>query len=145
MLGRSLLGLLVLWAAAALLVEVRGALTSWDARAEWREPAESWRLGTPQAARLERCLASARRLVPAGSVVAFAAPDEPRMNAFFATRWAAYLMPAHDVLARDDPAAGMMAEYVIAYGVPLQDPRLDPRIELVRQLPGCRLYRVRRP
>ena len=142
MLGRSLLGLLVLWAAAALLIEVRGALTSWDARAEWRGPAaESWRLGTPQAARLERCLAPARRLVPAGSVVAFAAPDKPRLNTLFATRWAAYLMPAHHVLAREDPAAGVMAGYVITYGVPLQ----NPGAELVRQLPGCRLYRVRRP
>jgi hypothetical protein len=141
MLRRSLLGLLVLWAAVALLAEVRGALTSWDARAEWRGPADRWRFGTPQVTRLERCLAPVRRLVPAGSIVAFATPDEPRLNAFFATRWAAYLMPAHHVLVREDPAAGVMAGYVVAYGVPLQ----DPRTELVRQLPGCRLYRVRRP
>src|SRR4051812_32589910 len=119
MLRRSLLGLLVLWTAAALLAEARGALTSWDARADWRRSAESWRFRTPQVAHLEQCLAPARRLVPAGSIVAFAGPDEPKGNAFFLTRWAAYLLPAHDVLAREDPAA-VMAGYVIAYGVPLQ-------------------------
>jgi hypothetical protein len=141
MFRRSLLGLLVLWSAAALLAEVRGALTSWDARADWRRPAESWRFGTPQVARLERCLAPARQLLPAGSIVAFVTADEPKGNALILTRWAAYLMPTHDVLAGKDPAAGMMAGYVVAYGVPLQ----DPETELVRWLPGCQLYRVRRP
>jgi|SRR6476661_6742859 len=145
MLRRSLLGLLVLWTAAALLAEVRGSLTSWDERAEWRQPAESWRFGAPQVTRLERCLAPVRRLVPAGSIVAFAGPDVPRGNAAFLARWAAYLMPAQDVLARDDPAAGAMAGYVVAYGVPLADPLEDPKTELVRQSPDCRLYRVRRP
>ncbi|MEA2601208.1 MAG: hypothetical protein QOF89_2200 [Acidobacteriota bacterium] len=144
MLRRSLLGLLVLWTAAALLAEVRGALTSWDARADWRTSAESWRFRTPQVAHLEQCLASARRLVPAGNIVAFAGPDEPKGSALFLTRWAAYLLPAHDVLAREDPAA-VMARYVITYGVPLQGPRQDQGIELVRRLPGCELYRVRRP
>ena len=141
MLRRSLLGLLVLWSAAALLAEMRGALTSWDNRADWRRPAEGWRFGAPQAARLERCLAPARRLLPKGSIVAFAAADEPKGNALLLKRWAAYLMPTHDVLAREDPAAGTMAGYVVAYGVPLH----DPGAELVQQLPGCRLYRVRRP
>lgn len=144
MLRRFLLGLLVLWAAAALLIEMRGALTSFDARGEWRQPAESWRFGTPQVARLEACLAPARRLVPRGSIVAFAGPDEPRGNAFFLTRWAAYLMPAHEILAREDPAAGVVAGYVIAYGVPLQDSWRE-RLERRAQLPGCDLYRVTHP
>ncbi len=144
MLRRSLLGLLVLWAAAALLAEVRGALTTFDARGEWLQPAASWRFGTPQVARLEACLAPARQRIPKGSIVAFAGPDEPRGNAFFVTRWAAYLMPAHEVLAREDPAASVVAGYVIAYGVPLQDP-WPRRLERWAQLPGCDLYRVIHP
>lgn len=141
MLRRSLLGLLVLWAAAALLVEARGALTTFDARAGWQQPAQGWRFGSPQVAQLEACLAPARQRIPQGSIVAFAGPDEPRGNAFFLTRWVAYLMPNHEVLAREDPAAGIVAGYVIAYDVPLQDPRLERQA----QLPGCDLYRVIHP
>ena len=100
-----------------------------------------WRFGTPRVARLEQCLTPVRRLLPAGSVVAFATLDRPRGNALLLSRWSAYLMPAHNVLGSTDPAAGAVAEYVVAYGVPIQ----NPQAELIRQLPGCRLYRVRRP
>ena len=137
MLKRFLLGLLVLWSGLALLAEARRAVTSWDDRAEWRSRPDNWRFGTPQVAALEACFAAARRLVPAGSLVAFAAPPEPPDTALLPVRWAAYLMPAQDVVAREDAAAGA-AQYVLARGAPLQDPGLTE----LRQLPGCVLYRV---
>jgi len=138
MLQRLLLGLLVLWAGVSLLAEVRRAATGWDARAEWRSRPDGWRFGTPQVAALEACFAAARRLVPPGSVVAYAAPPEPPDTALLPVRWAAYLMPAQDVPARDDAAAAALAQYVVAWGAPLQDPGLTE----LRQLPGCFLYRV---
>ena len=55
-------------------------------------------------------------------------------------RWAAYLMPAQDVPARDDAAAAAAAQYVVAWGAPLQDPGLTE----LRRLPGCILYQVNR-
>jgi hypothetical protein len=140
MLKRLLLGLLVLWAGVSLLGEVRGAATSWDARAEWNGQ-WGWRFGTPAVSSLERCLAPARRIVPPGSVVAFAAPGEPRDTALSHLRWAAYLMPAQNVLAHDDPAETIVAQYVIVWGAPLQAPGLTR----LRQLPGCTLYWVSRP
>ncbi len=140
MLRRFLLGLLVLWAAISLLAEARRAATGWDARAEWRSRPDNWRFGTPQVAALEACFAAARHLVPPGSVVAYAAPPEPPDTALLPVRWAAYLMPAQDLLARDDAAATALAQYVVAWGAPLQ----DPGITELRQLPGCVLYRVNR-
>ncbi|HEX3555421.1 MAG TPA: hypothetical protein VIA62_19535 [Thermoanaerobaculia bacterium] len=140
MLKRLLLGLLVLWSGLSLLAEARRAVTSWDDRGEWRSRPDNWRFGTPQVAALEACFAAARRLVPPGSLVAFATPPEPPDTALLPVRWAAYLMPAQDVLARDD-AAATAAQYVVAWGAPLQDPGLTG----IRQLPGCVLYRVNRP
>jgi hypothetical protein len=140
MLKRLVLGLLVLWAGAGLLSDLRSAVTTWDARDQWVRPQWSWRFGAPQVLRLERCTAAARRILPPGSVVAFAAPpDEPQGNAFFLQRWAAYLMPAHELVPVDDTSAPA-AEYLITYAVRIQNPRLT----LYRRLPGCRLYRVAR-
>ena len=139
MLKRFLLGLLVVWAAAGFLFELNGAVTGYDGR-EWASARWLLRLGAPEPARLERCLAPARRVIARGSAVAFASPDEPRGAAFFRWRWAAYLMPAHDVIQASDPAAARLAQYAIACGTRIEDPRL----EWVRDLPEGRLYRVLR-
>lgn len=140
MLKRLVLSLLVLWAGAGLLMEIHKALAEWDGR-EDQQPAWSLRLGGQQVTRLERCLARARQIIPPGSVVAFISPDEPKGVAFFRSRWAAYLMPAHHLVQPDDPSARGRAEYLIAFDLQAKEPGL----ERIRRLPGGRLYRVRRP
>jgi hypothetical protein len=123
-------------------MEIHKALSGWDGRREWAEPSWSFRFGAPQVDRLERCLARARQVIPAGSVVAFVSPDEPAGLgvAFYRWRWAAYLMPEHNLVQPGHPAAGK-AEYLIAYDIQAGEPGL----ELIRRLPGGRLFRVRRP
>lgn len=138
MLKRFLLGLLVLWSGVSLLGEARRALTSWDARAEWEAQPDAWRFSSPPVARLEACLDDARRLVPPGARIVFAAPDEPPDRALFATRWAAYLMPARNVFR---PGEGK-ARYVLSWRVPLAGPDLTG-VRPVRQLPGCFLYEAK--
>jgi hypothetical protein len=140
MLHRLLLTLLAAWAGAGFLLEVNRATTAYDAR-EQAPPRGLWQLGAPNPVRLERCLAPARRTIAPGSAIAFASPDRPPGAAFLRWRWAAYLMPAHDVIQADDPAAAGLAEYAIACGTRIESPRLEP----LRDLPGGRLYRVRRP
>jgi hypothetical protein len=144
MLKRLLLGLLVLWSGVSLLAEARRAVTSWDARADWEAWAGDWRLGSPPVARLEACLAGARRLVPGGNAVAFTIPGEPTGTAQFYVRWAAYLMPAHNVFGRHDPAAARAPRYVLSWREPLAEPELA-KLRLVRQLPGCFLYQASPP
>jgi hypothetical protein len=145
MLKRVLLGLLVLWSGVSLLAEARRAISSWDARDGWETRAEDWRPGSPPVARLEACLAGARRLVPGRSVVAFAASGEPPGPAQFYVRWAAYLMPAHNVFWRGDPAAaGAAPRYVLSWRKPLAGPELG-KLQLLRQLPGCFLYQASPP
>jgi hypothetical protein len=140
MLKRLLLGLLVLWAGVSLLGEARGALTSWDARSAWETQSDAWRLGSPPVARLKACLDAAGPLMPPGGKLVFAAPGEAQDRALFARRWAAYLMPARDVLG---PAEGT-ARYVLSWRLPLAGPELA-KARLVRQLPGCFLYEANRP
>ncbi len=139
MLRRLFLALLVAWACAAFLFEVNAAATAYDGRERAAPVPWLWRLGMPGPARLERCLAPARRAIAPGSAIAFAAPDEPPGAAFYHWRWAAYLMPAHDLIAANDPAV-RPAEYALACGTRIDDPRLEP----LADLPGGRLYRVRR-
>lgn len=142
MLMRFLLGLLVLWAGVSLLGEAGRAMTSWDGRAEWEAQPDAWRLGSPPVGRLKACLDAARRLVPPGGKVIFVTPGEPPDRALFARRWAAYLMPAHDVFGPGESTA----RYVLSWRVPLDGPELArpefAGIHPVRQLPGCILYEV---
>ncbi|HEV7786575.1 MAG TPA: hypothetical protein VGQ28_14610 [Thermoanaerobaculia bacterium] len=141
MLKRLLLGLLVLGSGISLLGEARRASTSWDARAEWELPRpDDWRLGSPPVARLESCLAAARRLVPAGGTVAFTTPAEPPESALLYMRWAAYLMPAQDVFRPGDAPA----RYVLSWRVPLAGPK-PATLRPARELPGCFLYEASRP
>src|SRR6185295_3013480 len=137
---RLLLGLLASWAAAGFRFEVNAAVTGYDGRETAAASPLLWRPGIPEISRLERCLAPALRVIGAGAAVAFASPDEPPGAASIRWRWAAYLMPAQDVIPANDPAA-RRAEYAIACGTRLEDPHLRP----LRNLPGGRLYRVRRP
>lgn len=140
---RLILGLALLWGGLGLLVEMSRALAGHDRREIWPEgPPESWRLGTPEPARLERCLAEVPKLVPAGSAIAFASAAPDRSARFFEWRWAAWLLPAYEVTPWQELPPGWPASLVVAWGgAPVQDPRL----ERVRSFPGCEIQRVRRP
>lgn len=136
---RLILGFLVVWAGFAFLAEVKEAVAGYDARSRmWLDPF-LWRLGMPQPEGLARCLAAADRKIPPGSRVVFSSPPGEQDAAFYRWRWAAYLLPAQHVIPPEQKDAGRLAEYFIAYGI-----RVDnPRIELIERLPGCRIYRVR--
>lgn len=142
MLRKAIPGLLLLWCVLSFSVETRKALEGWDRRSLSATGPSTWRLGNPQLERLTACLDDVRHRVPAGSVVAFASPDSQdaeQRSAFFRARWAAYLLPEHEVLSIEDPAAPREAEYAIDYRAGLNLPRL----ELVARLRGCRLFKVR--
>lgn len=142
MLRKPILGLLLLWCVLSFLTEMNNVLEGWDHRAHAARAPEAWRFGNPQLERLSTCLADVRERVPAGSVIAFASPEGQEIeerSAFFRARWAAWFLPAHEVLPIDDPAAPKKAEYVVDYRARLRLPRLEP----VAQLSGCRLFRVR--
>jgi hypothetical protein len=130
------LALLVAWAAGGFLLEMNRAVAGWDERERARGPM-AWRPGTRETGDLGRCLAAARRAIPAGSVVAFASCERPALR-FQRWRWAAYLMPEDDVVPAADPAAAL-ATWGVAYRTAIRDPRFTP----VRPLPDGWLYRVR--
>ena len=136
MLRKAILALLLLWCAVSFAAEMNEALGDWDARASLSRGPSTWRFGNPQLERLAACLDDVRARVPPGSFVAFASRPE---EAFFRARWAAWLLPEHEVLPLDDPSAPRVAEYVVDYRANLRLPRL----ELVAQLRGCRLFKVR--
>ena len=142
MLRKAIPALFLLWCTVSFSMEMSTALKEWDQRATSPRGPRSWRFGNLQLERLTACLDDVRGQVPPGSVVVFASPSVQETGeraAFFRTRWAAYLLPEHDVLPIDDPAAPQVAEYVIDYRAALDLPRL----ELLAQLRGCRLFKVR--
>jgi hypothetical protein len=142
MLRKAIPGLLLLWCSLSFAAEMRDTLEGWDGRLTSARGPRTWRFGNPQLVRLTACLDDVRRHVPPGSVIAFASTarqEEVEHNPFFRARWAAYLLPEHEVLSIDDPSARHVAEYVIDYRAGLDLPRL----EFVAQLRGCRLFKVR--
>jgi len=141
MLKRFFLALLAAWAGAGFLFELNRAVTGYDERDTAAASPLLWRPGLPEIVRLERCVAAAGRTIAPGTAVAFASPDVPPGAASIRCRWAAYWLPADDVIPVSDPAAARLAEYALACGTRLEDPRLTP----LRELPGGWLYRVRRP
>lgn len=139
---RLILVLFLAWSALAFLAELAETFAGFDRRQSERADPIRWRFGVRQVEVLEQCLAEARKEIPAGSVVAFASPasaDTAAAAEFYRWRWAAYLLPEHDVLAVSDPRAGELARYLIAHRRPID----HPRAEKVRQLTGCVLYRVK--
>lgn len=142
---RLILGLALLWGGLGLLVEMSRAVAEHDGReSRFVERPEHWRLDTPQPARLERCLAGVRQVVPPGSTIAFASGAPDRSARFFEWRWAAWLLPAYDVAPREDLPPGWPVSYAVVWGVQKGEAG-DPRYELVRGSPGCEVYRVGRP
>jgi hypothetical protein len=135
----------VAWAGIALASETGTALGWWDFR-QGNDLPSRWRLGMAPVDRLRQCLdgVAADGRVPRDSVVLLASPAGDRDPVFFRSRWAAYLLPRLQVVAPGDPRADAVASFLIAYHV---EPAPPPgaSLELVRQLAGGRLYRVRRP
>jgi len=141
---KLILGFALAWGLLALLRETGHALAEVDAREQNRESVPYWRLGTPQVEELDRCLALVRQRVPPGRVVAFASPPDEatpgEQSEFFRWRWAAYLLPAHEVAPLQGPDTGRLAEYLVTYQRDFENPRLV----LLAERPGCRLYQVRK-
>jgi hypothetical protein len=133
---RLLAGLALGWAAFCVAVETRGSLSYYMARGGNVSP-YLWRFGMAPVERLARCLAEARELMPAGSVVAFVSPDGPGDADFFRWRWAAYLLPDEDVVRWRD-AEGARAGFLITYRRQVDGTAL----RMLRQLHGGRLYRI---
>jgi len=132
---KILLGLALVWAGFALLVEMERAVSGYDLRERMQPAAVGWRCGIPQVVRLQRFLAAARPLLPPGARVAFTSPPATASELFFRHRWAAYLLPEVDLIPWEDPA-GSAAPYVLAYSYRLNGSRL----RLARRLPGGFLY-----
>lgn len=103
---RLVVGLLLAWSAALLAREATAAFSGWRDRRDRRSHPFVWRFDTPATNWLARCLASADAAAEPGSRIVLLAPKED----FFRGRWAAYLLPAHDVLAdrRELPAADLV-------------------------------------
>ena len=143
---KLILGFALAWGVFALLRETGEALVEVDAREEDQAAVPFWRLGTPQVRRLDRCLELVRQRVPPGHVVVFASPEDARpgdQHEFFRWRWAAYLLPHHDVAPLKGPDTGRLAEYLITYDRDIDNPRLEPLSEAT-ELPDCHLYAVKR-
>jgi hypothetical protein len=142
---KLILGFVLAWGVLSLLRETGSALAGLDGRAELRDDVTGWQLGTPPVERLDRCLDLVRRHVPPDRLVVFASSaDAGPDGEFFRWRWAAYLLPRHDLAPLRSPMpaeTARLAEYVLAYERTLAIPRL----EIVEERPGCRLYRVKPP
>ena len=136
---RLLIGFLLAWSAFAFLWELQETLETYDRRSVRQASHPGlWHFGTPQVEILQKCLAEARTLIPPGSVVVFTSPGPPDTD-FFRWRWAAYALPEYDVIQPVTPRASETARYLISHRLPIQLPRL----ELVKALTGCQLFRVK--
>jgi hypothetical protein len=142
-LRKVLLGFALAWGVFAFLRETGHTLSDLDNREETKDAVEDWRPGTPPVARLDRCLDLVRQRVPPGHVVVFASSADDvggPESEFFRWRWAAYLLPQYDVAPLHGADTGKLAEYLITFDRPLDNPRL----ETLAEIPGCRLSRVRK-
>jgi hypothetical protein len=144
---KLILGFVLAWGILSLLRETGRALADLDGRAGFRGDVAYWQLGTPPVERLDRCLDLVRRHVPPDRLVVFAsspdAGDAGPGSEFYRWRWAAYLLPRYDLALLQSPMPAetvRLAAYVLAYERTLEIPRL----EVLAERPGCRLYRVRK-
>jgi hypothetical protein len=140
-LRKLILGFVLAWSLLGFLYEVRDGLDGIDHRRDRPVAPELWHLGSSQTERLRTCLTAVREAVPAGSYVVFVSPPGPSEAEFYRWRWAAYLLPDLHVLPLDSPETPRLAQYLVDYRRRFEHPWLGE----MRQLPGCRLFTVRRP
>lgn len=137
--ARILVGALAVWSVAALAWQsYRSAQPWWTKPPQFRRGVWGWQFGTPPVQNLERLLRAAEGHIPAGSRVAF---QPPSINPELRFLWAAYLLPRHDVVLASDLAGRLET---VDYWLVQRARSDDPRLELVAELPGGALYRVRR-
>lgn len=134
---RLIVAALLAWAGVAFLAEVRHAFDEYDARdhfVAWHP--KLWRFGTLEPQRLERCLDRVARRVPPGGKIAFLSPDGTGDMSFFRWRWAAYFLPAYEVVPLVDEGPVGLPDAVVAF----DQGYADPRFALAERRRGCRLY-----
>jgi hypothetical protein len=137
--ARILVGGVAVWSVATLAWEAASVARPWRADApQLPRGVWAWQLQNPQVENLARLLRAAERHLPAGSRVAFEPPAIDPERRFL---WAAYLLPRHDVVLPADLAGRVET---VDYWLVQRARRDDPRLELVAELPGGALYRVRR-
>ncbi|HZI64177.1 MAG TPA: hypothetical protein VFE44_05305 [Thermoanaerobaculia bacterium] len=137
--ARILVGGLAVWSVAALAWEsYRAARPRWSDPPQFRRGVWAWQFRTPPVENLERLLRAAEGHLPVGSRVAF---EPPSISPELRFLWAAYLLPRHDVVLASDLAGRVET---VDYWLVQRARSDDARLELVAELPGGALYRVRR-
>jgi len=118
---------LVLWALAALTLQVLRWHDGRQFMARPKAPAETWRLGNLGAARLGRCLQAVGKRVPATYVTALAAPG--RADEAFLFAWAVYLLPERRLVLRADTPGDTDVDFVLSLGQGLTEATLRPVLD----------------
>jgi len=136
-LKRWILAAAVAWAAVGFLSELHGSLTRYDLRNDRPTLPALWHLGTRAPARLQACLAEVERRIPERTTVSILSPPGPAQAEFYRWRWAAYLLPRHDVIEEGSRGA-TPADYLVAFQRVAEDPELTP----IFATAACRLYRM---
>src|SRR5262245_46434757 len=88
-----LLVALLAWSAHALWFQARGARHDWRAGLLYHPSADYWRLGSPPAERIRRCVVGLDASIPAEDTVFLWDPADD----FYRWRWASYFLPAREV------------------------------------------------
>lgn len=136
-LKRWFLAAAVAWAAVGFLRELHGSLTRYDLRNDRPTSPALWHLGTRAPARLQACLAEVERRIPKRATVSILSPPGPAQAEFYRWRWAAYLLPRHDVIEEGSRGA-TRTDYLVAFQRVTESPELTP----IFATTGCRLYEV---
>jgi hypothetical protein len=137
-LKRGILAAGVVWCGFSLLAALHGSVSRYDLRNDRPTAPALWRLGTRAPARLQGCLAEVERRIPKTATVSVLSLPGPAEAEFYRWRWAAYLLPEHDVVLEDPPRLGYPRDYVVA----LQRKAEGEGLKLIYEHPGCRLYRA---
>jgi hypothetical protein len=140
LLARLLVGVGLVWGGVALEKETVGLISGWHERQRNAPPA-AWRFGSGPVERFCRLMAGAGQLLPADTVVLFVSPPGDQAAEFFRWRWAAYLLPEQNLTTLDFPDGRQLASHEIAFRREGVAPP-GTRLELVRQLPLGRVWRV---
>jgi hypothetical protein len=127
-------GAFLVWGLIGFARQTVSAVTAWRARASYSMPTSLWRFGSPQVDRFRRCASALAAAMPPTSRVAIAGADTD----IFLWRWAAYELPAADVVQLGHPEAAP-ASFVLSLPPLAPAPRLEPLVARRH----CHVYRVK--